>query len=133
MSNNSNQFIAFEINGADDVEISGNTIAGSMNGVLKSNSKIEKLKISDNTILNTNEVEVLQKLICTIEPATGIPKAIKDEILDAIRSLETVKTEQEKVHIFRKIADISEKLIHLGSSVVTVTPAISTLISQLPL
>jgi len=133
MSNNSNQFIAFEINGADDVEISGNTIAGSMNGVLRSNSKIEKLKISDNTILNTNEIEVLQELIRTIEPATGIPESIKNDILNAIESLETIKTEQEKVKIFRKIADISEKLIHLGSSVVTVTPAINSLISQLPL
>jgi len=95
MSNNSNQFIAFEINGADDVEISGNTIAGSMNGVLRSNSKIEKLKISDNTILNTNEIEVLQELIRTIEPATGIPESIKNDILNAIESLETIKTEQQ--------------------------------------
>lgn len=133
MSNNSNQFIAFEINGADEVEISGNTIAGSMNGVLKSNSKIEKLKISDNTILNTNEIEVLLKLISTIEPATEIPESIKNDFLDTIRNLETVKTEQEKVNIFRKIAGISEKLIHLGSSVITVTPTINTLISQLPL
>lgn len=133
MSNNSNQFIAFEINGADDVEISGNTIAGTMNGVLKSSSKIENLKILDNTILNTNEIEVLLKLINTFESETSIPNSIKNEILNEIKNLETVKTDQEKVTIFRKIAHISEKLIHLGSSAITVTPIINSLISQLPL
>ena len=133
MSTNSNQFIAFEINGADDLEISENTIGGKMNGVLKSNSKINKLKISNNTILNTNETKVLLELINTLEPACDIPESIKNDILNEIKNLEEVQTAQEKITIFRKIANICENLVHFGASAVTITPSVNSLISQLPL
>lgn len=133
MTNNSNQFIAFEINGgADDVEISKNTFAGQMDRVLKSDQKIGKFKAVENTILNTTEVEVLNNLVFAINEQNKLPDEIKEELTTILKGLKDVKTSEEKISLFKKIAQINEKIINLGASFATITPYIQSLLSQLP-
>lgn len=130
MSNNSNQFIAFEINGgADEVEISKNTFAGQMNGIVKSDQKIGKFKANENTILNTTEVDVLNNLVSAINEQKKLPDDIKLELENIIQALKDIKTNEEKISLFRKVAQINEKILNLGASVATIAPFIQPLIS----
>lgn len=133
MTNNSNQFIAFEINGgADEVEISKNTFAGQMNGILKSDQKIGKFRATENTILNTTEIEVLNNLVFAINEQKKLPDEIKEELTTILESLKNIKTNEEKISLFNKIGQINEKIINLGASVATLVPFIQSLISQIP-
>lgn len=133
MTNNSNQFIAFEINGgADEVEISKNTFAGQMDRVLKSDQKIGKFKAVENTILNTTEVEVLNNLVFAINEQNKLPDEIKEELTTILKGLKDIKTNEEKISLFKKIAQINEKIINLGASFATITSYIQPLLSQLP-
>lgn len=134
MSNSSDQFIAFEIKGgADKVEMSENLIAGKMNGVLKSDEKIETLILHNNTILNTDEIEVLTKIIESFNFQEDIPEFIKQEFNESIQELKDNQTPAQKILTFKKIAKIGEKLVHLSASLSTIAPKINQLISQLPL
>ncbi|MCG6644493.1 hypothetical protein [Acinetobacter baumannii] len=132
MSNNSKQFIAFEVNDADKVEISGNTAAGEMNNFFKSHGKIGTLRGENNTILNTSEKEVLSELIDKINSESGIPDEIKSEIDKIIQDLNNARNETDKRSLFNKIAQVTERLVAFGSGAATIYPAIVSLIAQLP-
>ena len=130
MTNSSNQFIAFEINGgAEEIEISGNTIAGPINSVLKSDQKIGKFKATNNTILNTTEIEVLNNIISTINKENNLPDEIKFDLSKIIKDLQKINTSNEKESLFKKLATINEKIINLGASSATIVSFIQTLIS----